>query len=56
MKTREADISEPKVFMFDDGRHGAGLYAFEPPLTADDIQLNVDQLVSSGVDAIVYIS
>lgn len=45
---------EPKVFMFDDGRHAGGLYQFEPPLTAADHAYNVDQLADTGVDTLVY--
>ena len=46
---------EPRVFMFDDGRHAAGLYQFEAPLTPRDLEFNVDQLVDSGVDTLVYL-
>ena len=48
--------SEPKVFNIDDGRHMAGLYQFQPPLTPDDITLNLDQMVSSGMDTLIYIA
>ena len=45
---------EPRVFMFDDGRHKASLYQMEPPLSPEDLVYNVDQLVDSGVDTLVY--
>lgn len=45
---------EPRVFLYEDGRHAAGLYQFEPPLTPEDHALNVDQLANSGVDTFVY--
>jgi hypothetical protein len=45
---------EPRVFLFDDGRHAAGLYQFEPPLTPADFTFTVDQLVNSGVDTLIY--
>ena len=45
---------EPRVFFFDDGRHAADLYCFEPPVTPADHAFIVDQLASSGVDAFVY--
>ena len=50
----EENAIEPRVFMFDDGRHAACLYQFEAPLTPRDIEFNVDQLVDSGVDTLVY--
>ena len=46
--------NEPFTFMFDDARHAASLYAMEPPLEPDDLLLNVDQLVDSGIDALFY--
>jgi hypothetical protein len=46
--------NEPHVFLFDDGRHAACLYQFEPPITPGDLAYNVDQLVDSGVDTLVY--
>src|SRR5262249_26243944 len=46
--------NEPRVFMFDDGRHAAGLYQFEPPLTPADHIYTIDQLVASGVDTYIY--
>ena len=45
---------EPRVFMFDDGRHAGGLYQMEPPFTPGDHAYNVDQPASSGVDTLVY--
>ena len=45
---------EPRVFMFDDGRHAACLYQFEAPLSPADLEFNVDQLVDSGIDTLVY--
>ena len=45
---------EPRVFFFDDGRHAADLYCFEPPVTPEDHTFIVDQLANSGVDALVY--
>ena len=45
---------EPRVAMFDDGRHAGGLYQMEPPLTPEDHAYNVSQLASSGVDTLVY--
>ena len=44
------------MFIFDDGRHLAGLYQFQPPLAPADVTLNVDQLVDSGVDTLIYIA
>jgi len=49
-----ASQPEPKVFFFDDGRHAAGLYQFEPPLTPSDHVYTVDQLAASGVDTYIY--
>ena len=48
--------SEPKVFNIDDGRHMAALYQFQPPLTPNDITLNLDQIISSGIDTLIYIA
>ena len=48
--------SEPKIFNIDDGRHMAALYQFQPPLRAADLTLNLDQMVSSGMDTLVYIA
>ena len=45
---------EPRVFFFDDGRHAADLYHFQPPVTPAAHAYIVDQLASSGVDALVY--
>lgn len=45
---------EPRVFFYDDGRHGSGFYQFEPPLIPDDLNVAVDQLVDSGVDTLFY--
>ncbi len=50
----QRNAAEPSVFFFDDGRHAAGLYQFEPPLTAADHVFTVDQLIHSGVDTYVY--
>lgn len=44
---------EPRVFMYDDGRHSAPLYQFAPPLTAEDYLLTVDLLAQTGVDTLV---
>lgn len=46
--------AEPKVYFFDDGRHAAGLYQFEPPLTPEDHCYTVDQLVNTGIDTYIY--
>ena len=46
--------AEPRVFFFDDGRHAAGLYQFEPPLTPEDIVYTVDQLIHTGVDTYIW--
>ena len=51
---KNAGPNEPRVFMYDDGRHAACLYQFEPPITPSDLTFNVDQLVDSGVDTLVY--
>ena len=51
---KNAGPNEPRVFMYDDGRHAASLYQFEPPITPSDLTFNVDQLVDSGVDTLVY--
>jgi hypothetical protein len=51
---RPSAVNEPRVFFFDDGRHAAGLYQFEPPLTASDHVFTVDQLANSGIDTYVY--
>ncbi len=53
MKRRHS-LDEPRVFMFDDGRHAASLYQFEPPLEPSDFTFNVDQLADSGVDTLIY--
>ena len=45
---------EPRVFLFDDGRHAGPLYQFAPPLKPEDHTYTVDQLVGSGVDTLVY--
>ena len=45
---------EPRVFLYDDGRHAAPLYQFAPPLKPADLMFTVDQLVGSGVDTLVY--
>ena len=55
MMTQKAR-SEPKIFNIDDGRHMAALYQFQPPLRAADLTLNLDQMVSSGMDTLVYIA
>ncbi len=44
----------PKVFVYDDGRHGAPLYQYAPPLSPEDFVFSIDQLVDAGADAIVY--
>src|SRR2546425_7770057 len=49
-----ADRGEPRMFFFDDGRHAAGLYQFEPPLTPADHTYTIEQLVNSGVDTYIY--
>ncbi len=46
--------AEPRVFLYDDGRHAGPLYQFAPPLTPEDFVLTVDQLVGSGLDSLVY--
>ena len=51
---RRHPLDEPRVFMFDDGRHAASLYQFEPPLEPADFTYNVDQLADSGVDTLIY--
>lgn len=45
---------EPRVFMSDDGRHAAPLYQFAPTLEPADHTFILDQLVSSGVDTLIY--
>ncbi len=45
---------EPKVFLFDDGRHAGGLYQMEAPLTPEAHGYTVDQMAGSGVDTLVY--
>jgi len=45
---------EPRVFIFEDGRHAASLYQFESPITPADLTYNVDQLASSGLDTLIY--
>ena len=45
---------EPRVFFYDDGRHASPLYQFAPPLSPEDFTFNVDQLVDSGVDMLLY--
>jgi hypothetical protein len=45
---------EPRVVFYDDGRHAASLYQFEPPISPEDHTVIVDQLVDSGVDTLVY--
>ena len=51
--SKETD-SEPRVFLYDDGRHAGPLYQYEPPLKPADFLATVDQVVDSGVDALVY--
>jgi len=46
--------AEPRVFIYDDGRHANPLYQFAPPLTPQDYVFTVDQLVGSGVDTLIY--
>jgi len=46
--------NEPRVFVSDDGRHGAPLYQFAPTLEPADHTFVLDQLVSSGVDTLIY--
>ncbi|MEE2739169.1 MAG: hypothetical protein VX435_13145 [Planctomycetota bacterium] len=46
--------AEPRVLLYDDGRHAAPLYQFAPPLTPEDFLITVDQLVGSGADTLVY--
>ena len=48
--------SPPRVFLFNDGRHCGGLDSFEPPLTPEDHLSIADQLVGSGVDALVLLA
>ena len=45
---------EPKVFTRDDGRHSAGTDQFEPPLDRSDVTRSIDQLIGSGVDALLF--
>ena len=52
--SRDTESREPKVFFYDDGRHASPLYQFSPPLSPDDLTHTVDQLVSSGVDTLIY--
>lgn len=49
---REPD--EPKVLLYDDGRHAAPIYQYASPLKPSDFLETVDQLVSSGFDTLVY--
>ena len=49
-----AQRKEPRVFLFNDGRHAADLYCFEPPVTPADHATIVDQMASSGADTFVY--
>ena len=46
--------AEPRAFFYDDGRHASGLYQFAPPLEPHDLAFAVDQLVSSGIDTLIY--
>ncbi len=46
--------TEPRVLLYDDGRHASPLYQYAPPLTPDDFVITVDQLADSGVDMLVY--
>ena len=46
--------TEPRVLLYDDGRHASPLYQYAPPLTPDDFVITVDQLADSGVDTLVY--
>ena len=45
---------EPRVFLYDDGRHTSPLYQFAPPLEPEDFVFTVDQIVGSGVDTLIY--
>ena len=46
--------ADPRVMVYDDGRHGAPLYQFSPPPDPKSFVFSVDQLVSTGVDTLVY--
>lgn len=46
--------AEPRVLVYDDGRHAAPLYQFAPPLTPGDFTITVDQFADTGVDTLVY--
>ena len=46
--------AEPRVFLYDDGRHASPLYQFAPPLTPEDFAFTVDQLVDTGVDTLLF--
>ena len=52
----ESAADDPRVFIFDDGRHAADLYSFEPPITPAEHASIVDQLAGSGADALVYMA
>ena len=52
----EPAAADPRVFIFDDGRHAADLYSFEPPITPAEHASIVDQLAGSGADALVYMA
>lgn len=46
----DADV---RVFVLDDGRHAAALYAFAHPCTPQDFATSCNQLVSSGADTLI---
>ena len=52
--TADSPVAEPRVLLYDDGRHAGPLYQYAPPLTPDDFVITVDQLADSGVDTLVY--
>ena len=47
---------EPRVLVYDDGRHASPLYQYAGPLTPDDFVVTVDQFADSGADTLVYVA
>ena len=47
---------KPRVILFSDGRHAAGLDCFEPPITKTDHGIIANEVSNSGIDAIVHFS
>ncbi len=45
--------THPKIMFYHDGRH-PHMYRYEPPMSKDEMNAMIDELVSTSVDAVVY--